>query len=115
LFTNFLCGDILYLPVGEVTRILSCNTFRTPNSIVRLEGVLSLDPSIPQSGMATDRLKRLILGKRVNYKMKSRDEYSRIVAQVYIDNVNVNAIMKEYIRRLPQSPFSIPITNHKNL
>jgi NADPH-dependent 7-cyano-7-deazaguanine reductase QueF-like protein len=113
-FNQALFGDITNLPVGEVTRIVSCNTFRTPNSLVKLEGVLSLDPKTPQNGMVTERLKRLILGKRVSYKTKYRDEYGRLVAQVWTNNANVNIIMKEYIRSLPQSPFSVPITRHKN-
>jgi endonuclease YncB( thermonuclease family) len=105
----------LYLPVGEVTRILSYNTFRTPNSLVRLEGIPSLNPNTPQNGMATDKLKRLILGKRVSYKIKSRDEYGRALAEVWVNLTNVNMIMREYIRSLPQSLFSVPeISSYAN-
>jgi hypothetical protein len=98
------------MPVGEVIQVHSSNTFRTTMGFIKLEGVLSIYPNTSKSGMAKDKLERLILHKRINYKIKYRDENGRAVAQVWMNLTNINMIMKEYIRSLSKFTFSIPIT-----
>jgi hypothetical protein len=91
------------MPYKKVTSILSCNSFRTDSDYIKLEGVKSLEPRTPQNGLAIDKLERLILSKYVNYKINRRDEYGRSIAQVWIENANINTIMKEFIRSIPQN------------
>jgi hypothetical protein len=91
------------MPYKKVTNVLSCNSFRTVSDIVKLEGVKSLEPRTSQNGLAVDKLERLVLNKYVNYKINRRDEYGRAIAQVWIENANINTIMKEFIRGVPQN------------
>jgi hypothetical protein len=101
---------MLDLLLGEVTSVLSGNLLKISDKFVSLEGVQSLEPSTPQNGIAQDKLEHLILRKKVKYDIKSRDEHNRIVAQVWLEDANINVIMKEYIKSLSKSPISRYIT-----
>jgi hypothetical protein len=110
-FASSLNKNILDLPLGEVTSVLSGNLFNISDKLVSLEGVLSIKPNTPQYGIARDKLERLILRKKVKYDIKSIDEHKNIVAQVWIENANVNSIMIEYIKSLSKRPVTKYITN----
>jgi hypothetical protein len=101
---------MLDLLLGEVTSVLSGNLLKISDKFVSLEGVQSLESSTPQNGIAQDKLEHLILRKKVKYDIKSRDEHNRIVAQVWLEDANINVIMKEYIKSLLKSPISKYIT-----
>jgi endonuclease YncB( thermonuclease family) len=50
--------------------------------------------------MARDKLKNLVLDKYVRYEAKARDEHGRVIAQVWVNGLDVNEEMKRYIQRI---------------
>ena len=76
--------------------VIDGDTFKTKNRI-RLEGVDA--PELNQSGgeEAKQKLESLILDKDITYEEKARDEYARIVAQVWVDSLNVNDAMNAFL------------------
>jgi endonuclease YncB( thermonuclease family) len=82
------------MPADKVTRVLSGDSFRIANNIVRLEGVRAPEQATSESRLAKEKLESLILGKVVRYKVKARDGYGRVISQVWLRNVNVNRAMK---------------------
>lgn len=77
-------------------------TFVTVTDIVRLESVEVPEKGTPHSGMAVKKLESLVLDQTVRYTIRARDENGRAVSQVWVDNLNVNQVMKEYIKGLPR-------------
>lgn len=56
-------------------------------------------PEMSQSGgsEAKQKLESLIFGKEVVYEVQARDDYGRIIAQVWVDKKNVNDAMNAYL------------------
>jgi micrococcal nuclease len=81
---------------AHVVEVIDGDTFKTKN-IIRLEGVDA--PELNQSGgkEAKQHLESLILDKDITYEEKARDEYARIVAQVWVNSTNVNDAMNAFL------------------
>jgi len=84
-----------------VTRVIDGDTFDVAAGVrIRLENVDAPEIDAPQGPVAKNKLEELILHRYVEYKEKTRDEYGRIVAQVWEDDTNVNELMNEFIANL---------------
>ena len=76
--------------------VIDGDTFKTLN-IIRLEGVEAPELDQPGGKEAKQKLESLILDKDITYEEKARDDFGRIVAQVWIDSLNVNDAMNEFL------------------
>jgi micrococcal nuclease len=81
---------------AHVVEVIDGDTFKT-QYIIRLEGVDA--PELSQSGgeEAKQKLESLILDKDITYEEKARDEYARIIAQVWVDSLNVNDAINDFL------------------
>lgn len=81
---------------AHVVEVIDGDTFKTKN-IIRLEGVDA--PELDQSGgkEAKQKLESLILNKDITYEEKARDNFGRILAQVWVDSLNVNDAMNNFL------------------
>ena len=82
---------------ATVKEVIDGDTFKTGN-IIRLENVDA--PELDQAGgqEAQRKLEELILNKEVVYEEQARDDYGRIIAQVWINGKNVNDAMNEFLK-----------------
>jgi len=81
-----------------VTRVIDGDTFRTSSRkhSVRLANVDAPEKGRKGGAKATQQLKKLIQGKRVEVKTVARDAYGRSVANVKVGGRSVNkAIAKK--------------------
>lgn len=83
----------------RVTRVIDGDTFRTSirHNPVRLADVYAPEKGQGGAVMATNALRRLIGGKIVSIQVVGRS-YGRAVAEVWIDGLSVNAIMRKVIK-----------------
>lgn len=88
------------MPYEKVTTVIDGDTFETATNRVRLETVQAPEKGTQYSKMAKEELASLILGKYVQYEIKARDEYGRAISQVWLNRVNVNDIMRDYIKSI---------------
>jgi len=81
---------------AHVVEVIDGDTFKTLNRI-RLEGVDA--PELNQTGgnEAKQKLESLILDKDITYEEKARDDYARIVAQVWVNSLNINDAMNGFL------------------
>lgn len=81
---------------AHVVEVIDGDTFKTLK-IIRLEGVDA--PELNQTGgnEAKQKLESLILDKDITYEEKARDDYARIVAQVWVNSLNVNDAMNAFL------------------
>ena len=81
---------------ARVSRVIDGDTFEIPGDTIRLENVNC--PEMGQSGgsAARQKLESLIGGKTVSYEGQARDTYGRLVAQVWVNGINVNAEMRRF-------------------
>ena len=71
------------------------DTFRTTAQIwVRLARVNAPEIGTPSGQRAKETLERLIFGKPITYESVARDNYGRIVAEVWVNGTNVNDYMR---------------------
>jgi len=81
-----------------VSEVIDGDTFKTSKgNIIRLSGVNASERGTPYSKMAADKLSSLLLRKTVVYKERARDNYGRIVADVYLNSLYINKVMNDYI------------------
>ncbi len=64
---------------------------------IRLENIDTPEIDKPGGESAKRRLEELILNRNIVYEEKAHDVYGRIVAQVWVDSINVNDAMDEYL------------------
>ncbi len=85
---------------GYVTEVIDGDTFKTRFETMRLEGIDA--PKIDSEGgrKAKRKLEELILNKTIEYEEKARDDYGRLVVQVWVNGMNVNDEMADFIDRL---------------
>lgn len=85
----------------KVTRVIDGDTFQTSTRkhSVRLANVNA--PEKNQSGgkAATNALKSLIQGKKVQVDTVARDKYGRAVANVKVNSNSVNAAMNRKLKK----------------
>lgn len=88
------------MPTGYVIEVTDGDTFTIRGNIrIRLSGVEAAELGDPYSRMAKEHLEKLILHKNIRYEQVSTS-FDRIVANVWVDNTNVNEAMKNYIKRI---------------
>lgn len=82
----------------RVTIVRDGDSFHsTPEGEVRLLGVCAPEKGKPGFALAKQRLESLILNKVVTLSHSNvRDPYGRLLADVYVDTVHVNARMRSY-------------------
>ncbi len=83
----------------EVLRIVDGDTiivdFEGKDEKIRLAGIDAPELSQPYGQEAFDFLRDMVLGKKVTLQVLTRDVYDRIVAVVFLDGVDVNAVLTE--------------------
>lgn len=82
---------------ATVKEVIDGDTFKTANTI-RLENVNAPELDKPGGKAAKEKLEELILNKEVVYEEQARDDYKRIIAQVWINSKNVNGAMNEFLK-----------------
>ncbi len=83
----------------RVVEVIDGNTFRTVRHTVLLENLNAPTPESPGGLKAKSWLEWLLqTGKTVTIDETGRDSEGRIVAQVWIDSVNVNEVMNLFIK-----------------
>jgi micrococcal nuclease len=80
--------------VGTVIKVTDGDTIKVQLSSgpinVRFDSIDAPESNQPHGAQATAALKRLVAGKRVELDVISQDRYERLVAVVYVGDVNVN-------------------------
>ncbi len=84
-----------------VKRVVDGDTFVTGSRKhpVRLANVNAPEKGKPGSVKATQALKNLIQGKKVQINTVARDTYGRSVAKVKVDNKSVNKAMNQKLKK----------------
>jgi micrococcal nuclease len=80
--------------VGTVIKVTDGDTIKVQLSSgpinVRFDSIDAPESNQPHGAQATAALKRLVAGKKVELDVVSQDRYERLVAVVYVGDVNVN-------------------------
>lgn len=83
------------MAISVCTEVVDGDTFNTADGErIRLEGVNCPEKGQPGWERAKGALERLILNKAVRYEGVARDQWGRLIAQVWVDQVNVNEAMR---------------------
>lgn len=84
-----------------VTRVIDGDTFRTSSRkhSVRLANVNAPEKGRKGGAKATQQLKSLIQGKKVEVNTVARDTYGRAVAKVKRGRINVNKAMAKNTKK----------------
>lgn len=83
-----------------VTEVIDGDTFKTRLETMRLEGVDAPEINSEAGRKAKRKLEELILRKNIEYEEQARDDYGRLIVQVWVDDLNVNEEMESFIGRL---------------
>lgn len=81
---------------AHVVEVIDGDTFKTKNTI-RLENVEAPELSEPGGQRAKEKLESLISNKDIIYEEKARDDYARIIAQVWVGSLNINDAMNSFV------------------
>jgi len=68
-----------------------------PNMAVKLEGLTPPERGTPEAATAKERLESLVLRKKIEFETVSWDRFGRSQAQVWVDGVDVNHEMAEFL------------------
>ena len=84
-----------------VTRVIDGDTFRTSSRkhSVRLANIDAPEKGRKGGAKATQQLKSLIQGKKVEVNTVARDVYGRAVAKVKVGKTSVNNAMKKSTKK----------------
>lgn len=84
-----------------VTRVIDGDTFRTSSRkhSVRLANVNAPEKGVRGSTRATQELKNLIQGQKVEVNTIVRDSYGRAVANVRVEGKSVNSAMNRKLKK----------------
>ncbi len=84
-----------------VTRVIDGDTFKTSSRkhSVRLANVNAPEKGKPGSAKATQYLRNLIQGKKVQIDTVARDTYGRSIANVKVANKAVNKAMNQKLKK----------------
>jgi len=83
---------------AHVVDVIDGDTFTVVGDTIRLADVDAPELDQPNGVRAKRRLQELIEGKDVEYEEQARDVYGRLVAQVWVGHVDVNATMRTFLR-----------------
>ena len=84
-----------------VTEVIDGDTFKVESgTVMRLEGVDAPEINSEGGQKAKRKLEELILNKIIGYEEQARDDYGRLIVQVWVDGINVNDEMDDFIDRL---------------
>ncbi len=83
-----------------VTEVVDGDTFKTRFETMRLEGIDAPEINSEGGQKAKRKLEELILNKTIEYEEQARDDYGRLIVQVWVDGKNVNDEMDDFIDRL---------------
>lgn len=84
-----------------VTRVIDGDTFRTSSrkNAIRLANVNAPEKRARGSTRATQELRKLIQGKKVEVNTIARDSYGRAVANVRVEGKSVNRAMNRKLKK----------------
>ena len=84
-----------------VTKVIDGDTFKTSSRkhSVRLANVNAPEKGKPGSVKATQSLRSLIQGKKVQIDTVARDTYGRSIAKVKVENKSVNKAMNQKLQK----------------
>lgn len=85
-----------------VIKVIDGDTFRTksrPKHSVHLANVDAPEKGKPGSVKATQALKNLIFGKKVQIDTVARDKYKRTLANVKVNGKSVNRAMEKKLKK----------------
>ena len=84
-----------------VSRVVDGDTFytKTRNRSVRLEGVDAPEKGTKAGVKATQQLRTMIQGKKVEVTPVAKDVYGRTVANVKVDGKSVNQAVKKNLKK----------------
>lgn len=84
-----------------VTEVIDGDTFEVRSGIVmRLENVDAPEIDSETGKKAKKKLEELILNRNIEYEGQARDDYGRLVVQVWVGGRNINDEMSDFIDRL---------------
>ena len=84
-----------------VKEVIDGDTFKiSSNEVMRLEDVDAPEINSESGRKAKRELEELILNKRIEYEEQARDDYGRLIVQVWVDGTNVNDEMEDFIDSL---------------
>ncbi len=77
--------------------VIDGDTFDTGAGIrIRLARVYAPEINTEEGKKAKRQLEALILGKSITYEVVARDDWGRSVAEVWVNSLNVNDVMRSY-------------------
>jgi len=71
-----------------------------PNMAVKLAGLTPPARGTPEAAAAKERLESLVLNKKIEFETETWDRLGRSLANVWIDGVDVNGAMAEFLASL---------------
>ncbi len=74
---------------GDTVEILTADQ---KTKIVRLNGIDAPEKDQPYSQRSKESLSKLVFGKQVKLYSFGNDRYGRLIADIYVDSINVNYI-----------------------
>ncbi len=83
------------MPTSTCVEVIDGDTLRTDGERIRLEWVHAPEKGQPDWQKAKSDLEQLVLNKIIRYEGQARDKWGRLIAQVWVDNLNVNQKMKD--------------------
>jgi len=83
-----------------VREVVDGDSFKTTSDEMRLEGVEAPEYNSESGRKAKNKLKELIENRNIEYEEKARDDYRRLVVQVWVDGKNVNDAMNRFLENL---------------
>lgn len=69
-----------------------------PNMAVKLEGLTPPERGTPEAAAAKERLESLVLKKKIEFETATWDRMGRSVAKVWVDGIDVNGEMAEFLK-----------------
>jgi endonuclease YncB( thermonuclease family) len=71
-----------------------------PNMAVKLSGVNPPKRGSPAAAVAKERLENLVLKKKIEFETDTWDRFGRSLARVWVDGIDVNKTMAEFLESL---------------
>ncbi len=71
-----------------------------PNMAVKLAGLTPPARGTPGAGAAKEKLESLVLNKKIEFETETWDRLGRSLARIWVDGVDVNGAMAEFLESL---------------
>lgn len=88
------------MKTAKVKKINDGDTFEITDDVIRLENVDAPEINTEDGKSCKEKLEELILNEEVEYTEEARDDYGRLVSQVWVGEENVNEAMNDFIKNL---------------